>query len=336
MLLPSIAFLALSIGVTQGDDPNLEKRWFSNVFGPERTAGVFDGKITRVSIHQPGFTMGERPGLELVEAKIPSDDWSRRFRAALLDVRHHEWQIRFTNPFKADVAVRFWTATQVCDVQISLATDEIRWWSDHEGHSRKQSIRPGREALIKLLSEVFPNLRGRLKERSELVVDERFDSYDFERSQQDARKRKAGLWGALPHEWIEILSAPDRVDALRLVGDLRTPAGKPIQASKAWARSFFQAMDNRDNIQWGFRNRCGFRPDVSLNFEQGAQTLTVQLCFGCNDLMVIDDGHPQASRKINFAPGRPVFLTLTRRLFPKDEELANLPLNARGYPIAAR
>lgn len=302
------------------------------IFNPDRMSTVFEGKATRVALLEEGFTAGERPGQKLIRSKRPTAGWERRFRQALLNVRNHQWNVRCAVRSKVDVSVRFESSTQKCDVGFRLSTGEVMFWSDLEGQSVSQSMRPGFETLVNLLSEVFPELKANFGAHALPPTSEKvFGPLD---EAEKISLRRAGAWGKLGEAWREVLASPSALTVWRYSGEPRSRSSTPITPSTTWIDLFSQAITNRDNIDWNNGSLCIFNPDVEVRFERNGRVANVQLCFTCNDLLVIRDDEPTSKSRLHFKSGRPALLSLLRELHPKDDPIWKLLLDDPKKPDA--
>lgn len=322
--MPHLLIAIAILSHPQSNDHDLDRRWLGKIFNPDRVSTVIAGKATRVALHEEGFTVGERPGQRLIKSKRPSANWERRFRQALLNVRNHQWNVRCAVRGKVDVSVRFESGTQKCDVGFRLSTGEVMFWSDLEGHSVSQSIRPGFDTYLNLLGEIFPELKSKYASHALPPLSEKVFGPPDEA--EKIRLRRAGVWGKLGEEWQQVLEAPSTLTVWRYFGEPRSRSSTSITPPITWIKQFSQAITNRDNIDWNSGSFCVFNPDAEVRFERNGRVANVQLCFTCNDLLVVRDDEPTSKNRLHFKSGRPALLSLLRDLYSKDDPIWKLPL----------
>ena len=84
------------------------------------------------------------------------------------------------------------------------------------------------------------------------------------------------------------------------------------------------ALLTSDDAYGRVQNLCLFSPGVAIQFEKGHERINALLCFQCDDLAVIRQGH--TVRSGNFGAIRGDLVMLVKRLFPEDSEIQALSL----------
>jgi hypothetical protein len=123
-----------------------------------------------------------------------------------------------------------------------------------------------------------------------------------------------------------VIAYADRVEAYRLLGD---PMRKYVRTAGPIAVPATSAVGLRRVLsQWkpnGPWAACMAKPGVELVFHRGSDEVHVFLCFGCR-LMSMTTAVPTTPAEdfYPFDAEHRELLKLVKRIFPRDEELADL------------
>ena len=144
---------------------------------------------------------------------------------------------------------------------------------------------------------------------------------------------------------IQIISAPETVQAWRTVGFLRKAAtdepapaewadfykkaGEPVTVERALAEELRTRLLDFKTYRYdlGSKNCPRPTPGFVLTFSQGRRSVDVFFCFECNDVVVRAAGGKETFGDID--PSRNELLRLIKRIFPND-------LNVQGLPETMR
>lgn len=85
---------------------------------------------------------------------------------------------------------------------------------------------------------------------------------------------------------------------------------------------------------------CAFNPTVAFRVVNGEESVTVLICFGCNQLLILEKDAPlrkiagfEGRFKVNaeFDLFRPELLALAREALPNDKSLKDMPTYKTGF-----
>ncbi len=134
---------------------------------------------------------------------------------------------------------------------------------------------------------------------------------------------------------VELLTAPDRIEAFRIAPDPARDAratdpvlgrfpilGDAVAVPAEDAAALSAILLDPDTYDWDRAKGCDFRPGVGLRFHRRVSHLDVALCFECDELMIFRQG--QVAGMEDFDAARPRLVAIVRRLFPDDPAILAL------------
>ena len=109
-----------------------------------------------------------------------------------------------------------------------------------------------------------------------------------------------GRWPPFGRTAMDRIGSAERARAWRVDPSSRQRVGDPIELDAA-ALADARSLHTSRSTYGGQRVKCIFQPAIELELDGPAGPGQVQLCFGCDDMMVIvDGGDPEWAR---FVPG---------------------------------
>lgn len=165
----------------------------------------------------------------------------------------------------------------------------------------------------------------------------------FQKQLSDMRKKTV--------YFADLLNKPTKIEAFKMADDFAISSGK-ANSKNTVAGFTFESKKSVTGNSFALRlsdlvlkpqtysylhKACGFRPTVAYRFWKGEKSVTILLCFGCNQLVASQDGapvqdfvslrgHTQCPTRFTeeFDLYRPELLELTKNMFPNDKTIQAL------------
>ncbi|HET6248432.1 MAG TPA: hypothetical protein VFE47_12090 [Tepidisphaeraceae bacterium] len=146
------------------------------------------------------------------------------------------------------------------------------------------------------------------------------------------------LKARLDDRTIQFLAAPDRVEVFRITTEItvgkqkslpKVPVAKPLDTALAGRLS--QIILNDKSYEWNTVKQCIINPGVGYRFWRGKESITVLVCFQCNEIGILPDiTESQKMKILECDPARGALLELTKQALPDDQHIRELTVNSRA------